>query len=114
MNFDEILAEVGEEKAAVIQSHLDSVKLAERKIGISTSQKKGAENTKLISENARLKDAIREAAGIDDFGDDRKTERSTGRRRSQGDGSEVSETIERHENQLSEHHCREGKSNGAG
>jgi hypothetical protein len=70
MNFDEILAEVGDEKAAIITAHVDSVKLAERKIGIDFSKKKGAENTKLISENARLKDAIREAAGIEDFGDD--------------------------------------------
>lgn len=70
MNFEEILAEVGEEKAAVITAHVESVKLAEKKIGIDASKKKGAENTKLISENARLKDAIREAAGIEDFGDD--------------------------------------------
>ncbi|MBE3142023.1 MAG: hypothetical protein IMZ53_15725 [Thermoplasmata archaeon] len=70
MSFEEILAEVGEEKAAVITAHVESLKLAERKIGIDASKKKGAENTKLIAETARLKDAIREAAGIEDFGDD--------------------------------------------
>jgi hypothetical protein len=66
MDLQEILTEVGEEKAAVIQAAIT----AEKKLGIATSSKKGAENTKLIAEIAKYKDALREAAGIEDFGDD--------------------------------------------
>jgi hypothetical protein len=66
MDLQEILSEVGEEKAAIINAAIQ----AEQKKGIDTSKKKGAENTKLIQELARLKDALREAAGIEDFGED--------------------------------------------
>lgn len=66
MDLQEILTEVGEDKAAIINAAIQ----AEQKKGIDTSKKKGAENTKLIQELARLKDALRDVAGIEDFGDD--------------------------------------------
>jgi hypothetical protein len=70
MSIEDILAEVGEEKAAIINAHIESIRQAEMRKGIEASKKKGAENTKLIGELARYKDALREAAGIEDFGED--------------------------------------------
>jgi hypothetical protein len=66
MDLQEILTEIGEEKAAIVNAAIAS----EQKKGIDASKKKGAENTKLISEIAKMKDAIKEVVGIDDFGDD--------------------------------------------
>ena len=66
MDLQEILSEIGDEKAAIVNAAI----LAEKRLGIDASKKKGAENTKLISELAKVKDALREVAGIEDFGDD--------------------------------------------
>ena len=66
MDLQEILTEIGDEKAAVINAAI----AAEQKKGIDASKKKGAENTKLISEIAKMKDAIKEVVGIEEFGED--------------------------------------------
>jgi hypothetical protein len=66
MDLQEILSEIGDEKAAVITAVIE----AEKKKGVDASKKKGADNTKLIAEIARLKDAVKEAAGIEDLGED--------------------------------------------
>lgn len=70
MDLQELLAEVGEEKAAIFNAAIEAAKQAEAKKGIEASRKKGAENTKLIAEIAKLKDAVKEVAGVDDLGDD--------------------------------------------
>jgi hypothetical protein len=53
---EEIIAEVGEEKAAVIHAAIE----AEKTRGIESSRKKGGEVTKWMTEANRLKDTIRE------------------------------------------------------
>lgn len=70
MDLQELLTEVGEEKAAIFNAALEAAKQAEAKKGIEASRKKGAENTKLIAEIAKLKDAVKEVIGVDDLGDD--------------------------------------------
>ena len=70
MDIQEILSEVGEEKAKIITDHYNALIDVEKKKGVDASKKKGAENTKLIAEVAKMKDTLKEVFGIDDLGED--------------------------------------------
>ena len=66
MGLQELLAELGEEKAAVVNAAIE----AERTKGITESRRKGEEVKKHITQVARYKDALRDTFGIDEIPDD--------------------------------------------
>jgi hypothetical protein len=70
MDLQEILTEVGEEKAAIINAAISMAADKEKKLGIEASKKKGVENTKLLDKLAKIQNATKEVLGIDDLGDD--------------------------------------------
>jgi hypothetical protein len=89
MDLQSILAELGEEKAAIVQAAID----AEKNRGIESSRKKGSENTKLLSEIARIKDAIKDTLEIDDIPSDADLKELIGSRVKKG--SETSSEFEK-------------------
>jgi hypothetical protein len=65
MDLQAILADVGEEKAAVIMAAIED----EKKRGVAESRRKGEDVKKHITEIAKLKDALRDTLGVEISGD---------------------------------------------
>jgi hypothetical protein len=61
MSLETVLSKLSEEERAEVTAAIQ----AEANKGIEASRKKGAENTKLIAENARLKDTIKSTLGVE-------------------------------------------------
>lgn len=72
MDLKELLTEIGEEKAKIVNDAIAAAALVEKNKGIEASKKKGAENTKLIDKVAKTKDIVRDETGVDlgDFSDE--------------------------------------------